>query len=406
MPNVLIAGGGFAAVWTAAAAARRRDEAGLGSDELAITLVAPNDQMVVRPRLYEARPAQMQVPLARVLDPIGVEHVRGVVNEVDGANGRVSAVVGDEVPAWHRFDRLVLATGSSLVRRNDLPGAEWFHDVDTLPAAVALDEHLVHVHGAGAGRYTVVVVGGGFVGIEVATEMVDRLTSLATVNGAAAEVRVVVLERADRIGPELGPGPRPAIEAALSGLGVEVRLETTIVGYEDGVVHLDSGESIAAATVIWTAGMRASWLTGQLDAPRDDLGRLLVDRRLRVPGHPHVFAAGDTAAVEVQPGVIGPQSCQYAHQHGKHAGHNAVADLLGEALLDFRGDPYVTCVDLGAAGAVYTEGFDRVERARGEAAKAIKRVVNQELIYPPLDSRDAILRAADHLAESRPPSAA
>ena len=122
MPNVLIAGGGFAAVWTAAAAARRREEAGLGSDELAITLVAPNDQMVVRPRLYEARPAQMQVPLARVLDPIGVEHVRGVVNEVDGANGRVSVVVGDEVPDWHRFDRLVLATGSSLARRNDLPG--------------------------------------------------------------------------------------------------------------------------------------------------------------------------------------------------------------------------------------------------------------------------------------------
>jgi hypothetical protein len=72
-------------------------------------------------------------------------------------------------------------------------------------------------------------------------------------------------------------------------------------------------------------------------------------------------------------------------------------------MLEFRGDPYVTCVDLGTAGAVYTEGFARVEQARGEAAKAIKRTVNQELIYPPVDSREEILRAADHLSESRPP---
>ena len=63
----------------------------------------------------------------------------------------------------------------------------------------------------------------------------------------------------------------------------------------------------------------------------------------------------------------------------------------------------MTCLDLGTAGAVYTEGFDRAIRATGAAAKAIKRRINQELIYPTLDDAARILTRADHSAQSRPP---
>jgi NADH dehydrogenase len=212
-----------------------------------------------------------------------------------------------------------------------------------------------------------------------------------------------LVEREPVVGPELGPGPRPVIEAALDELGVLRRLNSTIVGYDGALVRLHDGTAIPACTAAWTAGMQASPLTETVPGPRDALGRLEVDRHMRVLGVGHVFAAGDTASIEVAPGHRALQACQYAHQMGKHAGHNAVSDVLGLPLVEFSPDPYVTCLDLGEAGAVYTEGFERKVRATGEAAKAIKRTINRQLIYPAVDDAAAILHRADHLTASRPP---
>jgi NADH dehydrogenase len=358
--------------------------------------------MVIRPRLYEEDPGSMTVPLDDVLGPIGVRRVKGAVTSVDPAAGRVS-LAGENVAGALAYDRLVLATGSRLVAPPQVPGSEYFHDVDTLPSARALERHLdQRVRSLGPGRFTAVVVGSGFVGLEVATELVERLGRRAQAVGARKEVRVVLVERADVVGPELGGGPRAAVLDALDEAGVEVVLGTTVAALDGRSVTLADGAYLDAETVVWAGGMRAHGPLDGLVADRDLLGRLVVTPQLFVPGLPGVLAAGDVASVAVEPGLVSPQSCQYAHQHGKHAGRNAVADLLGRPLLDFRGDPYVTCVDLGAAGAVYTEGFEREVRAVGEAAKEVKRMVNTDLIYPPIMDAEAILAAADHLSESRP----
>ncbi|MGA9747012.1 MAG: hypothetical protein WBQ50_06115, partial [Nocardioides sp.] len=70
MSQIVVVGGGFAAVWSAAAAARRRAEAGRGDDDIAITVIAPSPEMVIRPRLYEENPSAMTVLLDDVLGPI------------------------------------------------------------------------------------------------------------------------------------------------------------------------------------------------------------------------------------------------------------------------------------------------------------------------------------------------
>jgi NADH:ubiquinone reductase (H+-translocating) len=246
----------------------------------------------------------------------------------------------------------------------------------------------------------VVVVGAGFVGLELATELVGRLRTIA----GRDQTRVVLVEREPVVGPELGPGPRPVLERALDRLGVERRLGITVTGCDGREVELSDGTTIPALTAVWTAGMQASPITESVPARRDELNRLEIDAHMRVTDT--VFAAGDTASIEVAPGHRALQACQYAHQMGKHAGHNAVADLLGLPLVDFRPDPYVTCVDLGAAGAVYTEGFERSVRATGARAKQIKRTINRELIYPTVDDADEILRRADYLTARRPALAA
>lgn len=398
MKNILVIGGGFAGVWSAAGAVRAMRAAG---EEARVTLVSGGDDMVVRPRLYEEDPASMRVPLDRVLGPIGVRRVTATVTDVDTAARTVRALGRDGEELVLSYDKLVLATGSRLVRP-DFPGAESLFDVDTLPAAAALDHHLRRLpqRAHSAGRYTAVVVGAGFTGVEAATGLVERLRSIADTHGAGEEVRVVLVDRADVLGPELGPGPRPVIHSAVNELKIEQRLGRTVASVTPHEVTLSDGEVIPSATVVWTAGMVASPLTSQIPGERDRLGRLSVDDYLRVKGVPDVYAAGDTAVALADDGQYTTQSCQHALPMGKFAGHNVAADLLGRDPLPFTPDPYGTCLDLGPVGAVVTQGWDRTIAMTGEEAKTLKRDINTLWIYPPVDDAEEILAQAGRFSNA------
>ena len=88
---------------------------------------------------------------------------------------------------------------------------------------------------------------------------------------------------------------------------------------------------------------------------------------------------------------------------GRYAGYNVIGDLLGEPMLPLRIPWYVTVLDLGPAGAVYTQGWDRQVVAHGAAAKATKREINTRRIYPPRDGdRAALLAAAAPQLQDRP----
>jgi NADH dehydrogenase len=400
MSTVVVVGGGFAGVWSAAAAVRVARETGTSAGDLTVTLISDRDDVVIRPRLYQAEPAAMRVPLDSVVGPVGVRRIAATATAIDSAARVVRVVTGDGAHTTVDYDRLVLATGSAVVRPV-LPGAQRLFDVDTVEAATALEDHLRRLPSRPPtpDRFTAVVVGAGFTGLEIATELVDRLRGLA---GGDA-MRVVLVERADRLGPELGEGPCAEIAKALAALGVEVRLGVAVAAVTDDVVELSDGTAIPAATVVWSAGVRASVLTAQLDAPRDRLGRLEVDEYLRVPRHPQIYAAGDTAAAWAEPGQRVMPSCQHAIPMGKFAGHNAAAALLGLPEAPFAPDPYVTCLDLGSAGAVFTTGWARQVALTGADAKRRKRAVNEEWIYPPADDPDELLRQADFRVSVRRP---
>jgi NADH dehydrogenase len=395
MSNILIIGGGFAGVWAAAGAARARHEAGAPEADLEVTLVDAGDDLVIRPRLYEANPETMRVPLDRVLGPIGVRRVAATVTGVDTDTRRVTAIGRDGSPVELAYDRLVLAAGSRVLTP-PVEGAHHLFDVDTMPAAAALESHLGRLPGLAGGteRFTAVIVGAGFTGIEVATELPDRLRKAC----GGETVRVVLVERADAVGPELGPGPRPEILAALEHTGVEIRLGVELCSVEAERVTLSDGTVIPTRTAIWTAGMRASALTRQIPGSHDRIGRLEVDEHLRVIGVDGIYAAGDTAAALAEGGHVVMQSCQHAAPQGKLVGANVAADLLGLPLATFAPNPYVTCLDLGSYGAVLTAGWDREVTLTGAEAKGLKHSINTEWIYPPVDDAEAILRLADHRA--------
>jgi NADH:ubiquinone reductase (H+-translocating) len=393
--RLVIIGAGFAAMYAALSAARLRDIQGATPDEFEIALVALEPTLVVRPRLYEPNPGSLTAPLLDVLKAIDVVYVQGSAETIDTKSRVVQIITGEGTRKTLSYDRLVVATGSRLFRPN-IPGlAEHGFSVDSLDDAIALDKHL---HGladrpAVDGRDTVVVAGGGFTGIEAATEMPARLRDIL---GKDAKTRVIIVDRNSAIAPDMGVGPRPIIEEALRKVGVERRLGAGVALLDQSGVTLSNGEHIAAETVVWAAGIRAAPLTAQIPAERDNFGRLLVDRDLRVPGVAGVFATGDAArAVCDDEGNYALMSCQHATRMGAFAGNNAAAELLGVPTRRYHQKAYVTCLDLGEAGALFTRGWERKVEMVGDIAKKTKQEINTVWIYPPRAERAAALASAD-----------
>lgn len=209
--RLVIVGAGFAGMYAALSAARLRDIASVGPDDFEIALIAPEPTLVVRPRLYEARPETLTAPLGDVLDAVEVKFVQGSVEKIDTEARSLEFVDRRGVTKAMTYDRLVIATGSRLFRPLVQGLEEHSFSVDNLDDAIALDRHL---HGLAArpaskARNTVVVAGGGFTGIEAATEMPARLRDIF---GKDAGIRVVIVERNKDLAKDMGDGPRPIIE--------------------------------------------------------------------------------------------------------------------------------------------------------------------------------------------------
>jgi NADH dehydrogenase len=385
MKRIVIVGGGFAGLACAIGAARKLDELGVGSDEVRLTLINRDAWHSIRVRNYERDLSDVRIPLDTVLGPIGVERVEGEVCAVDLTGRRLSLRSVGNSAVDLAFDRLVLAAGSRL-NAPDLPGLrEYCFDVDTYDAAARLNAHVAGLRArpVGPGRFTALVVGAGLTGVEVACEMPEKLRAAASGVVGAEPIRVILADHVSHVGSDMGESARPVIELALAALGVETRVEVRVAAIDERGVSLDNGERILADTVVWAAGMRANPLAALIGPQCDRFGRIPVDEALKVRGIDGVFAAGDMAVMAIDGRHPSVMSCQHARPMGRFAGHNVVCDLMELPMLPLRVDWYVTCLDLGAWGAVYTEGWERRVTASGTEAKRTKRTINCVRIYPP-----------------------
>ncbi|MGZ6779342.1 MAG: NAD(P)/FAD-dependent oxidoreductase [Mycobacterium sp.] len=398
--RVLVLGSGFAGLWAALGAARRVDELGATRETVDITVISSQPYHDIRVRNYEADLTPCRIPLPQLLDPVDVGHITADVTRIDAAAAAVTTADG----VIHRYDRLVLAMGSRVAKPN-IPGlAEFGYDVDTYDGAMRLQAHirdLSSLDDNDPATAAAVVVGAGLTGIETASELPGML---ADALGPAVTPRVILVDHNPRVGSDMGDSARPVIEEALAANRVQTMTGVGVVAVDARSVTLSSGEVIPAATVVWCAGMRANPLTAQLGVSRDRLGRLPVDDYLRVEGVDGVFAAGDVAAAKMDDEHLSVMSCQHGRPMGRYAGYNVVSDLLGAPMLSLRIPWYVTVLDLGPAGAVYTEGWDRTVVSRGDEAKATKQVINGERIYPPLTGDRAALLAAAAANLQAPPA--
>ncbi|MBM3547565.1 MAG: hypothetical protein FJX54_11465 [Alphaproteobacteria bacterium] len=388
MTDILVLGGGFAGFWAALAARR------VAGDKAKIALVSRSSVFEMRPRLYEARPETLGVDIREPLGAAGIGFIEGEATGVDVAVRQLKLASGTL-----GYQRLVIATGSAL-RRPPVPGADRAFSIDTQAEAIRFDRRLAEI--AGKSEAMVAIIGAGFTGIELALELRDRIE---THGGDGEKVRVVLIDRAAEVGFELGANPRPTIQAALDAARVECRLGASVTTISEKGVTLVDGTVLAADAVVLTCGMAASNFTRHVPGERDALGRLFVDRSLRAPSAPGLFATGDAAAADTGDGHLALQSCQHALQLGRFAGENAARDFLGLPLIDYAQPRYGTCLDLGRYGAMRTLGWDRQVQEAGAATKERKRLINTRLIYPPPGATGATLLAmssTDPARQGRP----
>lgn len=336
MPRVLIVGGGFAGL---AAAERLARPAATG--ELEVTLADRRSAQQFLPLLpdlvgRDIPPEHVQYPLAGAARRFGFRFVPEAVGFLDPAGRVAVTAAGTEL----RFDFLLVAAGAEtdFHGRDDLRERSLtLHSVeDVLRLRSAVGELRIE---------TFVVAGGGYTGIEAATN-IWRATL-----GRRPAPRIVVVELAPVLCATL-PGPlREYIDRNVRSLGIEVRTSSSIAAVSGEALTLTSGESFGNSQLIWTAGVRAPEFVAALPVGKTPGGRLKVDGFLGFADG--CFAAGDAAAFD-RDGAPLRMSVQFSRSGGAAAAENVLRAARGRPPRRFRPfDPgYLVPMANGRAGGL------------------------------------------------------
>jgi NADH:ubiquinone reductase (H+-translocating) len=324
--GTLVLGGGFAGSYVA----RLLGKSGA-------TIVSPENFMLYTPMLPEAasgtlEPRHVVVPL-RMMCP-HAELLLGRATSVDEEGRRVGVVVqGASFDV--RYDHLVLALGA-VPRVLPIPGlAEHALEFKSLADAIYLRNHVLRELEAAAAEsdpervgahLTFVFVGAGYAGVEALAELSDLVRdALRYYPGLrGAEQHWVLVDAAASILPEIPRGLGAYAARQLASRGIDIRASTTLESVDAESAVLSDGTHLATHTVVWTAGVKAHPLLGELDLPLDEKARIVVGPTLQVEGRENVWALGDCARVPnaATPGQPDPPTCQHALRQARRLARN------------------------------------------------------------------------------------
>lgn len=205
---------------------------------------------------------------------------------------------------------------------------------------------------------TFIVAGGGFSGVETIGELVEmiRRTLRFYPNISCNDVRAVLVQRGDRILPELSPRLAQYAEKKLRERNVEILLNTSIVSATATDVYLDNGTRIATDTLVATVGSAPRAFARGLGLQLHH-GKIAVDQFLRVPGCENVWCVGDAALISLPPTNgeeirYAPPTAQFAVREARVVARNIVASQKGGELQAFAYQPKGSLASIGNYKAV------------------------------------------------------
>jgi NADH dehydrogenase len=331
-PKIVIVGAGFGGI-----------EAGraLAKSPVDVTIVDRQNHHCFQPLLYQVAtaalsPADVAWPIRHIFrHQANATVLMAEVRGVDTGRRIVQADVADIA-----YDFLVLATGAahSYFGHDEwadaAPGLKRIEDATRIRRRILLAFERAELAREESERrrlLTFVIIGAGATGVEMAGAIAEVARQSLAMDFRRIDprtARILLIEAGPRVMPTLPENLSDYVRATLAAMGVEVMTATRVTGCDPRGVDTDHGR-IDAGTIIWAAGVKASAAAQWIGAEHDRAGRIEVAADLSVPGHPEIFAVGDTAAAEGPDGRPVPGIAPAAKQMGGYVGRLIAARVAG-----------------------------------------------------------------------------
>jgi NADH:ubiquinone reductase (H+-translocating) len=355
-PCVVIVGGGFAGIEVARA---------LQDSPARVTLIDRHNYTLFQPLLYQVATAALSsadvaAPIRGLLHAANTEVLLDEVIGVDRERSCVRTSGGRAID----FNLLVLATGSQYDYFGHDEWAALAPALKTLKDAVAIRSRLLLAFEQAEmcaddverrALMTFVVIGAGPTGVEMAGAIAELAkTTLARdfrrIEPASA--RILLTEAGSKVLSAFPEKLGTYAHRALTRLGIQVMLNTKVEKIdENGVVA--GGQRIAAKTVIWGAGVKATPVAAWLGMQSGPHGSIRVNPDFSIAAHPHIFVIGDAAAASGMDGKPLPGLAAVAKQEGKYVGNLIRQRIAGADPTNvFRYRDYGTMATIGRSAAV------------------------------------------------------
>lgn len=327
--KICILGGGFSGLYTAL----RLNELSWENDQKPeITLVDKNDRFLFSPLLYELITDELQTweiapPYSELLAQTNINFVQDSVANIDINSKQVT--LAENYPL--NYDRLVIALGGVTPIDNNIEGAkEYALPFRTLQHAYTLKDRLRQLENSDQDTIRVVIVGGGYSGVELAIKIADRL-------GKKGKIRII-----DKSNQILQQSPEFNRKTALKALGdrqIWLDLDTEIEKIEKDHIYLSykgNTDKIPVDIVLWTVGTKEIKLIEKLPLSFSKTGKLEINQMLQIKNHSDIFALGDLVQTQDSEGNLLPNNAQVAFQQADYCAWNIWASLENKPLLPFK----------------------------------------------------------------------
>lgn len=362
-PRVVIVGAGFGGLSAAHA---------LGNEQVDVVIIDRGNYHLFQPLLYQVAtaglsPADIAAPIRGIVGRY--DNITVLLGEVRGVDTAQRVVHMDDRTI--AYDFLILATGARHAYfghdewERFAPGLKRIEDAIEIRRRILLAFERAECEDDEDERRRLmnfVVVGGGPTGVEMAgamAELARRALARDFKHIDPRAARIILVEAGPRVLPTFPESLSREAEQQLERLGVEVRKGAPVTAVDgDGVIVGD--ERIEARTVIWAAGIAASPAATWIGADHDRAGRIKVNPDLSVPGHPEIFAIGDTALSIDQNGKPLPGVAPVAKQQGYYVARLIKTRLKGKQIGPFRYRDYGNLATIGRKAAVIDFGKIRL----------------------------------------------
>src|SRR5437899_4040038 len=332
LPRVVIVGAGFGGL----EAAKK-----LACENVQLTVVDRTNYHLFQPLLYQVAtaalsPADIAAPVRAILSKgENMEVILAEVEAIDVGSKKVK-MTDRELD----YDYLIVATGA---RHSYFGHPEWERlapGLKSLEDAVEIRRRILLAFeyaeklsdpAARAAAMTFVIIGGGPTGVEMAGAIAEiaRYTLARDFRHIdPSSARVVLIEGEPQVLAAFPEDLRVSAMKQLRDLGVEIRTGAHATGLtEDGLKV--GNEFIPCRVKIWAAGNNASFVGKSLGVSLDQIGRVVVQDDLTIPGHPEVQVIGDLAKFTGKDGKSLPGVSPVAMQQGRHAARNILTMIEG-----------------------------------------------------------------------------